>query len=72
MVTGQLGPVSYMVQLENGEMWRRHIDHLRAGSVIPSTEKKTPKEGIALFLLYLRIHFSLLPMHLPTLLSTHN
>ena len=38
MVTG---PVSYMVQLENGEMWHQHIDHLRPGSVIPSTEKDT-------------------------------
>ena len=24
-----LGPVSYRVELENGQSWRRHIDHLR-------------------------------------------
>ena len=34
-----LGPVSYRVQLENGELWRRHLDHLREG---PSRERETP------------------------------
>ena len=34
----QLGPVSYQVWLENGELWRRHIDHLRARcSTTPTT-----------------------------------
>ena len=30
-VQERLGPVSYSVQLETGELWRRHIDHLREG-----------------------------------------
>ena len=33
-----LGPVSYRVQLENGELWRRQLDHLREG---PSQEGET-------------------------------
>ena len=33
-----LGPVSYRVQLENGELWRRQLDHLREG---PSREGET-------------------------------
>ena len=28
-VHDSLGPVSYLVELENGDLWRRHIDHLR-------------------------------------------
>lgn len=28
-VRDRLGPLSYQVQLENGDLWRRHIDHLR-------------------------------------------
>ena len=25
----QRGPLTYLVQMENGQLWRRHIDHLR-------------------------------------------
>ena len=35
MVVDQLGPLSYLVQLKDGELWRRHLDHLRAGSDQP-------------------------------------
>lgn len=31
-VHDSLGPVSYLVELENGDLWRRHIDHLRTRS----------------------------------------
>ena len=34
-VVDQLGPQSFLVQLHGGETWRRHIDHLRAGSDQP-------------------------------------
>ena len=27
-----MGPLSYLVRLPNGDMWRRHIDHLLPGS----------------------------------------
>ena len=29
MVADQIGPVLFLVQLPSGELWRRHIDHLR-------------------------------------------
>ena len=42
VVTARVGPVSYLVKLDSGELWCRHIDHLRAGSdqppAAPSTE----------------------------------
>ena len=36
-VQERLGPVSYQVRLESGELWRRHVDHLREG---PRPEEK--------------------------------
>ena len=30
-VSDQVGPLSFLVQLSDGGLWRRHIDHLRAG-----------------------------------------
>lgn len=27
-----VGPVSYVVQLLNGAIWRRHVDHIRKGT----------------------------------------
>ena len=41
VVIGKVGPVTYLVRLENGEEWRRHIDHLRSGSDIPAAEFPT-------------------------------
>ena len=37
-VTDQVGPLSYLVELPNGDLWRRHIDHLRAGHSRPSED----------------------------------
>ena len=31
-IVDQLGPLSYLVRLQQGELWRRHIDHLRSGA----------------------------------------
>ena len=41
-MSDRLGPVSYLIQLENGDYWRRHVDHLRTGSDPES--KPTEKE----------------------------
>ena len=30
-----LGPVSCLIHVQNGELWRRHIDHLRNGGASP-------------------------------------
>lgn len=37
-MSDRLGLVSYLVQLENGELWQRHVDHLRVGQAVPTTE----------------------------------
>ena len=34
VIQDRLGPLSYMVRLEDGDLWRRHVDHLREGPVI--------------------------------------
>ena len=39
VVQDRLGPVSYLIRLDDGSLWRRHIDHLRAGSKQPSAEE---------------------------------
>ena len=33
VVAGRLGPLSYLIRLPTGELWRCHIDHLREGHV---------------------------------------
>ena len=45
VVSDRLGFVSYLIQLENGDLWRRHIDHLHAGSTVPSPETNAEDEG---------------------------
>ena len=32
VVSDRLGPVSYLIQLENRDYWRKHVDLLRTGS----------------------------------------
>ena len=44
MVSDRLGPVSYLVQLRNGDFWRRHIDHLRRGSEQPPRDDSAAEE----------------------------
>ena len=41
-IADQVGPLSYLVQLSDGGLWRRHIDHLRTGQDVPS-EVATPQ-----------------------------
>ena len=38
VISDLLGPVTYLVRLENGNYWRRHIDHLRVGTEHPPAE----------------------------------
>ena len=43
LVFDKLGPVTYLVELENGDYWKRHIDHLRGGSL--SCPSESQREG---------------------------
>ena len=35
VITGIQGPVSYLVRVASGAVWRRHVDHIRDGKVRP-------------------------------------
>ena len=39
-LTRQLGPVSYLVLLDNGRTWKRRVDHIRALKERPSKFRK--------------------------------
>ena len=32
MVADRLGPLTYLIQLPDGTLWRCHVDHVRHGS----------------------------------------
>ena len=36
VVVRRLGPVSYLVRLSTGQLWRRHVDHLRSCDILPT------------------------------------
>ena len=46
VIADQLGPVSYLVQLENGDYWWIHVDHLRPGSEVPPTDGDPEPEEV--------------------------
>ena len=33
IIAGIQGPVSYLVQVASGDVWHRHVDHIRDGSL---------------------------------------
>ena len=44
VITGIQGPVSYLVRVASGAVWRRHVDHNRDGKVRPpATSAGDPK-----------------------------
>ena len=44
VITGIQGPVSYLVCVASGAVWRRHVDHIRDGKVRPpATSVGDPK-----------------------------
>ena len=45
VVADQVGPLTFLVQLRSGEMWRRHIDSLRAGPDRPLPEETQRVSG---------------------------
>lgn len=46
VVTRQLGPISYLVQLQNGDLVRRHLDHIRRRSATPVNEPRDDDDSI--------------------------
>ena len=42
MIVGRSGPLTYLVKLEDGKVIRRHIDHLRARTVISKSVPTAP------------------------------
>ena len=40
VVTDQLGPLSYMVRVSGGSLWRRHVDHIRIGTTQPDDSER--------------------------------
>lgn len=43
VVDAKLGPLSYLVRLENEELWRRHVDNLKGVTVDQSSEGREHK-----------------------------
>ena len=47
-IAEQRGPLSYLVTVENGEQWRRHVDHLkpREDSTFPRNEERLDRDSV--------------------------
>ena len=37
VVNQQLGPLTYQIELSDGRMWKRHVDHIKPFNSLPST-----------------------------------
>ena len=44
VIIGRHGPVSYLVQLASGMIWKRHIDHIRTRSDSKSLDDHSPQD----------------------------
>ena len=44
VVQDRLGPVSYLVRLDSGILWRRHVDHLKHGLIPQSVTGRTREQ----------------------------
>ena len=50
-IAQQRGPLSYLVNVENGEQWRRHVDHLKQkeDSILPRNEERFDQDSVIPF-----------------------
>ena len=44
VVVERLGPLTYLVQVDNGQLWKRHVDHLRIRGDTPHVPQTTPTQ----------------------------
>ena len=48
VIVERLGPLTYLVQMDTGVFWRRHVDHLRtAHDKSPDTSKTIPSTSLS-------------------------
>ncbi len=40
-----MGPLSYPVRVQGGDLWRRHVDHLRGSNISMSSAEGANEEG---------------------------
>lgn len=46
IISDRLGPVSYLIKLEKGDFWWRHVDHLQPDSEVPPAKDHPESEDI--------------------------
>ena len=46
VIVKKLGPMTYLIQVETGQLWKRHVDHLRTRGDKPLSEgnSQTPTQ----------------------------
>ena len=48
VVVRRQGPLTYLVKMDSGQLWRRHIDHLRdLGELSSTTEVTSPQSHVS-------------------------
>ena len=45
IIAGIQGPISYLVPVASGDVWRRHVDHIRDGRLCPTSASDGAKEN---------------------------
>ena len=45
IIAGIQGPVSYLVQVASGDVWCRHVDHIRDGRLRPTSASDCAEEN---------------------------
>ena len=45
IIAGIQGPVSYLVQVASGDVWHRHVDHIRDGRLCPTLASDGTEEN---------------------------
>lgn len=46
VIAQQLGPLTYLVDVSNGRLWKRHVDHLKDLHILPSENETGPEPRV--------------------------